>query len=319
MFKGITVNLPNHHESTLTFPSNLDSKVDGVSPSIFFSSSFSFELISSPQSVGGSSWYEIITPSIALAPLSELSLCSQSRFPQESHDSLLHENIPNYHKLLYSLGNACCVAYPALSNPTILDNHVQMYNIYSDNQWGFRKDRSTETFLLFTTERWRAALDDNKVIGVIFIDYKEAFDAVSHELLPHKLQAAGIIGNSYSWLLDYLNNRSQYTVVNSWKLATKNIRYGVAQGLLLGPRLYSIYLNDLPNAVPADSVVENYADDTTSYCIGDNVDVVILLLNSVLKHICKWLKRNRLSIHLGKSKAMLISTTSSTGPLQELN
>ena len=55
MFKGITVNLPNHHESTLTFPSNLDSKVDGVSPSIFFSSSFSFELISSPQSVGGSS------------------------------------------------------------------------------------------------------------------------------------------------------------------------------------------------------------------------------------------------------------------------
>lgn len=202
---------------------------------------------------------------------------------------------------------------------SILDNHLQMHNIYSDNQWGFRKGRSTETLLLSMTERWRMALDNNKVIGAIFIDYRKAFDTVSHELLPHKLQAAGIMGNSYSWLLDYLNNRSQYTVVNGSKSATKNIRYGVPQGSLLGPRLYSIYVNDLPDAVSADGVVEMYADDTTAYCIGDNVDTVILLLNSVLKQICKWSKRNRLSIHLGKSEAMLISTSSFTGPLQELS
>ena len=70
-------------------------------------------------------------------------------------------------------------------------------------------------------------MDNNEVIGVIFIDYRKAFVVVPHEILPHKLKAAGIMGNSYSWLLDYLNNRSQYTVVIGSKSATKNIHYGV--------------------------------------------------------------------------------------------
>jgi hypothetical protein len=64
------------------------------------------------------------------------------------------------------------------------------------------------------TERWRAALDTNKIVGTIFIDFRKAFDTVPHNLLPFKLQAAGIMGDPYNWLLDYLHNRPQFTEVN---------------------------------------------------------------------------------------------------------
>ena len=198
-----------------------------------------------------------------------------------------------------------------------LDEHLQTHNLYSNNQWGFRKGRSTETLLISMTERWRAALDDNKIVGAIFIHFRKAFDTISHELLSLKLQAAGIMGDSYNWILDYLKDRSQFTTVNGSYSSTKPINYGVPQGSLLGPRLYLIYVNDLPDAVTEDEV-EMYADDTTAYCIGDNLDIVTQRLNLIFKQIYKWSQRNRLSIHNGKSEAMLLSTKPLIGPFQEL-
>ena len=199
----------------------------------------------------------------------------------------------------------------------VLDEHLQIHNLYSNNQWGFRKGRSTETLLISMTERWRAALDDNKIVGAIFIDFRKAFDTISHELLPLKLQAVGIMGDSYNWILDYLKDRSQFTTANGSSSSRKPINYGVPQGSLLGPRLYSIYVNDLPDAV-TEGEVEMYADDTTAYCIGDNFDIVTQRLNSIFKQIYRWSQRNRLSIHNGKSEAMLLSTKPLIGPLQEL-
>ena len=112
----------------------------------------------------------------------------------------------------------------------VLDEHFQTHNLYSNNQWGFRKGRSTEALLISMTERWRAALDDNKIVGAIFIDFRKAFDTILHELLPLKLQAVGIMGDSYNWILDYLIDRSQFTTVNGSSSSTKPINYGVPQG-----------------------------------------------------------------------------------------
>ena len=194
---------------------------------------------------------------------------------------------------------------------------LQTHNLYSNNQWGFRKGRSTKTLLISMTKGWKAALDDNKIVGAIFIDFRKAFDTILHELLPFKLQAVGIMSDSYNWILDYLKNRSQITTVNGSSSSTKPINYRVPQGSLLGLRLYSIYVNDLPEAV-IDGEVEMYADDTTAYCIGDNFDTVTQHLNLIFKQIYRWSQRNRLSIHNRKSEAMLLSTKSLIGPLQEL-
>lgn len=92
-------------------------------------------------------------------------------------------------------------------------------------------------------------MDGNKIVGAIFTNFGKAFDTVLHELLPFKLQAVGITGDSCNWILEYLNNRSQFTTVNGSSSSTKAINYGVPQGSLPVPRLYSIYVNDLPDAV----------------------------------------------------------------------
>ena len=125
------------------------------------------------------------------------------------------------------------------------------------------------------------------------------------------------MGDSYNWILDYLKDRSQVTIVNGSSSSTKPINYGVLQSSSPGPRLYSIYLNDLPDAV-TEGEVEMYANGTTAYCIGDNFDTVTQRLNLIFKHIYRWSQRNRLSIHNSKSEVMLLSTKPLIGPLQEL-
>ena len=58
-----------------------------------------------------------------------------------------------------------------------------LYNKIQTNQWGFQKGLSTESLLLYLTENWRLNLDNNKVIGTIFVDFKKAFDSVDHQIL----------------------------------------------------------------------------------------------------------------------------------------
>ena len=83
-----------------------------------------------------------------------------------------------------------------------IDN--QKCNLLSSCQWGFTKGRSTEGVLLAMTERWKTAIDHGLTVGAIFIDFKKAFDTISHEFLSMKRQAVGISGNLHSWLYNEL-------------------------------------------------------------------------------------------------------------------
>ena len=91
-----------------------------------------------------------------------------------------------------------------------LDSFLNQHNLITASQWGFRKSRSSELLLLSMTEKWRLALDERKSIGIIFIDFQKAFDCVSHQILPLKLQASGLCGDSFDWIVNYLNNRHQF-------------------------------------------------------------------------------------------------------------
>ena len=82
-------------------------------------------------------------------------------------------------------------------------------------------------------------------------------------------------GSLHEWLMSYLTDRCQFTEVNNCRSVTDYVRYGVPQGSLLGPRLYTIYVNDLPDYIDSGDLYM-YADDTTVYCIGPNVDQVML-------------------------------------------
>ena len=114
-------------------------------------------------------------------------------------------------------------------------------------------------------EKWRLALDERKSIGIIFIDFQKDFDRVSHQSLPQKLQASGLCGDSFDWIANYLNNRHQFVSINGTNCEKMRLTSDVPQGSLLGPRLFSIFTNDLP--LPLDSKLENFADDSTAYII----------------------------------------------------
>ena len=198
-----------------------------------------------------------------------------------------------------------------------LDNFLYGSNLISMNQWGFRKGGSPELLLLSLTERWRLALDESNIIGVVFIDFQKAFDCVNHTVLKVKLHSIGITGSFYDWLLNYLENRKQFVTVNGSNSELLEIDTGVPQGSLLGPRLYSIYSNDLPGAT-TNASVEMFADDTTAFCIGKTVDEVLSNIQKAIADLNKWAKDNFMTIHPAKTELMLLSKSKFIGPLQKI-
>ena len=198
-----------------------------------------------------------------------------------------------------------------------LDKHLSETGILHPNQWGFKKGISTESLLLYLTETWKKAIDAGYKVGVIFVDFKKAFDTVDHRILESKLLATGISGNFHEWIVNYLSERSQYVSVNGVNSSIRFVEIGVPQGSLLGPRLYAIYANDLPEAT-VNGYIHMFADDTTIYYIGREVEEIIDMLNIILKDFEAWCNLNHLTVHTGKTEAMLISTQPFIGPMRPL-
>ena len=167
------------------------------------------------------------------------------------------------------------------------------------------------------TENWKREIDDGKMVGVVFKDFKKAFDTVPHEVLSYKLQAVGITGNLRQWIMDYLSERTQYTEINGSRSETTQVKYGVPQGSQLGPRLYSADVNDFPESVDAGGL-SMFADDTNVYCIGTSVEEVVDKLNIIMEQVHTWCTKNKLTVHPRKCEAMLLMKTSFIGPLQPL-
>jgi len=186
-------------------------------------------------------------------------------------------------------------------NDTLVRHVLKDNNLVSNKQWAYRTDYSTELLLTHLTETWRTAIDSGKAVAVAFIDFKKAFDGVSHDILEMKLNRDfGITGTLLDWLKSYLHGRQQFTVLNGVKS-------------VLGPTLFTLFTNDLPASVSSGSLYM-YADDTTAYCIGETIDIAIAQLNKTLKEVYRWCLTNRLTPHPGKSEVMLLSKGTPMGP-----
>ena len=92
------------------------------------------------------------------------------------------------------------------------------------------------------------------------------------------------------------------------------IKYGVPQGSLLGPRLYTIYVNDFPESVTKGELYM-FADDTTIFTIGDSVDKVSMVLQEIMGEVIAWYDHNQLTIHEGKTDVLILDSKNFIGPL----
>ena len=192
-----------------------------------------------------------------------------------------------------------------------LYNHFHTLKLFYASQYGFRTLHSTELATLELIDRITNSMDAGEVPINIYIDLSKAFDTLDHHILLTKLQYYGVHGNSLSLFQSYLNNRKQSVYLNDICSQQLCISTGVPQGSILGPLLFIIYINDISKACNLFYPVI-YADDTTlsatlnTFSPVDNQNSRLdHKINDELMKILDWLKVNKLSLNINKTKAML--------------
>ena len=178
-----------------------------------------------------------------------------------------------------------------------LMRYLEMADILSIHQHGFRQNRSTLTNLMVAREDWTKAVDQHCGVDVIFLDFSKAFDRVNHGILMHKLAQYGIGDPLLTWFRCYLNNREMVVRVSNSLSSSVAVPCGVPQGSVLGPRLFSIFINDLPDVIKCKILL--FADDAKLYQTIENPSDQ-LHLQASLDAAHEWSVTNQLPFNVDK-------------------
>ena len=190
--------------------------------------------------------------------------------------------------------------------------HQQTYNyfvdnnMYSDKQFGFRANHGCiDCVNKFVYDVTRGLSMKNPTM-VTFIDTSKAFDTISRSILIDKLRHYGMTENALSWFRNYFQDRTQKVKLNDSCSNNVSLDYGVGQGSVLGPLVFSIVTMDLFD-VPKYCKILGYADDITIYLSYHNMITMYAKMRSDLKLVMDWFCSNKLLINVKKTKMMLIS------------
>ena len=191
-----------------------------------------------------------------------------------------------------------------------ITEHLTKNNLLNDAQHGFREGRSCLTNLLETLEQWTEIIDEGDAIDVAYLNFRKAFDLVSHEHLIYKLSKYGIKGKLLEWIKDFLKDRTQRVVIRGTASSPRKVTSGVPQGSVLGPLLFLIFINDLPLGLL--SALSLFADDSKLFSRivkskkkgkKSNINGSAILQND-LNAVLEWANKWRMEFNVDKCKIM---------------
>ena len=188
--------------------------------------------------------------------------------------------------------------------------HLDRHNTLYDLQHGFRSKRSCETQLVLLMEDMLLNSVEGEQTDLILLDFSKAFDKVNHEKLLLKLHSYGIRQETLKWIQAFLSNRQQQVVIENECSDSVSVTSGVPQGSVLGPILFLIYINDLPDTIK--SKVRLFADDTAVYIAVSSLEDAATLQRD-LDRLCLW--EDEWDMEFNPDKCTVIHITRSKKPI----
>ena len=233
------------------------------------------------KSAGHDEWHPFFLKSLSEALSLPLSILFNKSLKEGAHSSWKIAIItPIYKKGNKSdPGNYRPVSLTSVISKTmesilrdVILNHLVENNVLSDGQHGFVPGRDCMTQLLLCLEDWTSIFDAGHAFDVIYTDFAKAFDSVAHERLILKLEAVGITGDVLNWIRSFLVGRSQSVRVEGETSGWQKMLSGIPQGSVLGPLLFVIFINNMPDVVK-DNICKLFADDCKLYgIINSDID-----------------------------------------------
>ena len=270
-------------------------------------------------------------------PVSLFNKCSSLLIPVFTdiiNDSLLYGIVPDVMKVAQvrpllkksSLNKDEMKNYRPVSNLSLLSKTLERVvlmqlssfltenNLYDQNQSAFRANHSVETATLKIQNDLLRAMDNRKISLLVLLDLSAAFDTVDHTTLFNRLKSCiGINGVAFDWFKSYLNNRSQFVRINEATSSTVALDFGLPQGSVLGPVLFSLYITPLGKIIQQHGISYHcYADDTQLYLSADpeqqQVNLAVRQMEACIDEIRSWMAKNWLKFNDEKTEFIIIGS-----------